>query len=189
VDPYPEAFERLRLYAVEGQEVAALLPDNDAYGFGARVKSYFHELALVATTLRDMAEHQRSGEPFTTEQMAFLNDAVKNQFEGCGGPTSYQGWYARLLFDTSDEEMDPTIADVHTDPGGNRPAKVLHVATGLPRLMVVTANTCDGARAYAGVVSSYHEVVVTGLERLTDSEWAHRAKDAEDVAWMKPILP
>jgi hypothetical protein len=39
--------------------------------------------------------------------------------------------------------MDPTIADVHTDPGGVRPAKVLHVATGLPRMMVVTANSCE----------------------------------------------
>lgn len=64
----------------------------------------------------------------------------------------------------------------------------LHVGTGLPRLMVVTANTCEGARAYAGVASSYHEVI-TGLDRLTDPDWAARAKDAEDVPWMKPVLP
>jgi hypothetical protein len=30
---------------------------------------------------------------------------------------------------------------------------------------------------------------VTGLDRLTDSEWAPKAKAAEDVPWMKPILP
>jgi hypothetical protein len=188
VDPYPQAFERLRLYALKGQEATALLPAGAAQSFSWRVKTHFQELALVATTLREMAEHQRSGEPFTAEQLAFLNDAVRSQSIGCGGPESYQGWYGRLLFDKTEEEMDPTIADVHTDPGGDRPPQVLHVATGLPRLMIVTANTCEGARAYAGVVSSYHEVI-TGLDRLTDSEWAPKAAGAEDVAWMKPILP
>jgi hypothetical protein len=188
VDPYPEAFERLRLYALKGQEISALLPANDV-SFSAPVKTYFEELAKVSTTLRDMAKSQRSGTPFNAEQMAFLNDAVKSGFGGCGGPSTYQGWYARLLFDKSDEDMDPTIADVHTDPGGDRPPAVLHVGTGLPRLMVVTANSCEGPRAYAGVVSSYHEVVVPSLERLTDTEWAKRAKDAEVPAWFKSVLP
>lgn len=91
-------------------------------------------------------------------------------------------------FGTLEPDMEPTIADVHTDPGGNRPPKVLHVATGLPRLMVVTANTCEGPRAYVGVASAYHEVV-TGLDRLTDSEWEPMARMAADVPWMKPILP
>jgi len=188
VDPYPEAFERLRKYALKGAEVAALLPVNTQNALGMRVKEYFDELASVSSTLRDMAEHERTGTPFDAAQMAFLNDAVKSQSTGCGGPQSYQGWYGRLLFDKSEEDMDPTIADVHTDPGGTRPPKVLHVATGLPRLMVVTANTCEGPRAYVGVASAYHEVV-TGLDRLTDSEWEPMAKTAEDVPWMKPILP
>ena len=42
-----------------------------------------------------------------------------------------------------------------SDWGGNRVGKVLHVGTGYARLMVVTINTCTGARAYAGPVSSY----------------------------------
>lgn len=87
--------------------------------------------------------------------------------------------------------MDPTIADVHTDPGGTRPTQVLHVGAGLPRLLVVTANTCEGPRAYAGVASAYHEVV-TGHDRLTDSVWAERVRGKDkpsDVPWMAPILP
>lgn len=188
VDPYPEAFERLRLYALKGAEVAALLPSEQDNALGARVKTYFEELASVSTTLREMARQERTGVPFDAEQMAFLNDAVKSQPTGCAGPNSYEGWYARLLFDKSDEDMDPTIADVHTDPGGNRPAKVLHVATGLPRLIVVTANTCEGPRAYVGVASAYHEVI-TGLDRLTDAKWEKMAAGAADVPWMKPILP
>ncbi|HTU63548.1 MAG TPA: DUF3160 domain-containing protein [Polyangiales bacterium] len=188
VDPYPEAFERLRLYALKGQEIAALLPPGAARSLSERIKAYFAELATVTSTLRDMAKAQRTGTPFNEAQMAFLNDAVKSSPQGCGGPSLYEGWYARLLFDKSDDEMDPTVADVHTDPGGNRPPQVLHVATGLPRLMIMTANTCEGPRAYAGVVSAYHEVV-TDLNRLTDSVWATKAKDAPFVPWFTPILP
>lgn len=188
VDPYPAAYERLRLYALKGAQIALLLPTGDKYALGTRVKTYFEELATVATTLREMSEHQRTGVPFDAEQMAFLNDAVKSHRTGCAGPDAYDGWYARLLFDRSDDSMDPTIADVHTDPGGDRPAKVLHVATGLPRMMVVTANSCEGPRAYVGVASAYHELV-TGLDRLTDSEWAPMAKTAKDVPWMRAILP
>jgi DUF971 family protein len=187
VDPYPEAFERLRLYALKGAETIALLP-SDSSGLAARVKVYFDELATVCTMLRDMAQQERSGAPFDAAQLAFLNDAVKTSGGVCGGPETYTGWYARLLFDKTDEDMEPTIADVHTDPGGNRPAKVLHVGTGLPRLLVVTANTCEGPRAYVGVASAYHEVI-TGLDRLTDSTWAPMANSAADVPWMTPILP
>jgi hypothetical protein len=187
VDPYPEAFERLRQYALKGAEVATLLPLSEQSSLGGRVKTYFDELAAVSTMLRDMAEHERTGTPFDAAQMAFLNDAVRSGGRVCGLPEKFEGWYARLLFDQSDD-MEPTVADVHTDPGGNRPAKVLHVATGLPRLMVVTANTCEGPRAYVGVASAYHEVV-TGLDRLTDSAWAPMARTAADVPWMKPILP
>jgi hypothetical protein len=188
VDPYPEAFERLRLYALKGAEVAALLPDSQEGGLGQRARTYFEELAKVSTMLREMATQERTGVPFDAEQMAFLNDAVVSMGKGCGGPEGFGGWYARLLFDKSDEDMEPTIADVHTDPGGNRPPKVLHVATGLPRLLVVTANSCEGPRAYVGIASAYHEVV-TGLDRLTDSAWAPLARKAEDVPWMRPILP
>lgn len=187
VDPYPEAFERLRLFALKGREIAALLPSDDSHSYASSIANYYDSLAEVAGTLRDMAEHERTGVPFDAAQMAFLNDAVKSAAQGCGGPQTYQGWYSRLLFDKSDEDMDPTIADVHTDPGGTRPAKVLHVATGLPRLMVVTVDGCEGPRAYAGVASAYHELI-TGLERLTDEEWAPKARDAEDVPWLKPIL-
>jgi Protein of unknown function (DUF3160) len=100
---------------------------------------------------------------------------------------SYTGWYSRLMFDGADAELKPSIADVHTDPGGDRPPQVLHVATGLPRLMVVTANTCNGPRAYAGVAFAYHELV-TELDRPDDMRWAPMSIEAADVPWMRPII-
>jgi len=189
VDPYPEAFARIAQFAAHGRELVDVLASGAAADLAPSVGAYFAELETVASRLREMAEAQRTGTPFNEEQMAFINDAVRNRVEGCGGPTVYEGWYARILFDKSDDDMDPTIADVHTHPGDMPPPAVLHVATGLPRLMVVTADTCEGPRAYAGVAYAYHEVVVDGLDRLNDEEWAGMARGAADVSWMKPILP
>jgi hypothetical protein len=146
------------------------------------------ELRAVVSMLEEMATQQRTGTPFTDAQMAFINAAVTTEYGVCGEPPKFTGWYARLLFDVSDTEMDPTIADVHTDPGGDGPPAVLHVATGLPRLMVVTTDSCTGPRAYAGLAFAYHEVV-TGLNRLTDDEWAEMAPTASDVPWMQSVLP
>lgn len=56
------------------------------------------------------------------------------------------------------------------------------------RQLVVTAHSCEGPRAYVGVASAYHELV-TGLDRLSDSDWAPMARTAKGVAWMEPILP
>jgi hypothetical protein len=186
VDPYPEAFGRLAAFAKHGEQIAGLLTDTTSGGLSASVRSYFAELGSIASILRDMAEQQKKGVPFNPAQMAFINEAVTSKVNGCAGPATYSGWYARLLFNPT-EDMDPAIADVHTDPGGDRPPQVLHVGTGLPRLMVVTAETCSGPRAYAGLAFSYHEVV-TGLDRLTDPEWAKLAAGAKDVSWMEPLL-
>jgi hypothetical protein len=90
--------------------------------------------------------------------------------------------------------MDPTITDVHTDIGGplpvNREASVLHVGTGLPQTMVVTVDSCSGPRAYAGVISTYREVLEPGLTRLTDSAWKTRVvqPNLPVVPWLAPLL-
>lgn len=188
VDPYPQAFAALVQYADHGLSLSALLSGIASSDLVARVRQYFMELRSVAAILEEMAMQERTGTPFNDMQMAFINSAVTTEFGVCGEPPTFTGWYARLLFDVSDEEMDPTIADVHTDPGGDRPPAVLHVATGLPRLMVVTTNSCTGPRAYAGLAFAYHEVV-TGLDRLTDDTWAEMAPNASDVPWMQAVLP
>jgi hypothetical protein len=188
VDPYPEAFRRIASFAKRGKGLADLLSAQASSGLIDRMRSYFNDLETIANMLGDMADQQQKGVPFSAAQMAFINDAVKSSIEGCGGPPTYTGWYVRLLFNPSDK-MDPTIADVHTDVGGaevDQP-RVLHVATGLPRLMVVTIDTCMGPRAYAGLAFAYHEVV-TDLNRLTDQEWAPKAVDAPDVPWLNSVL-
>lgn len=194
VDPYPDAFARLTLFAQKGKTLASLLgaarsqSDATVQPFVQRLNAYFGELESVSKILREMAEQELMGVPFNAAQMAFVNDAVRSQVFGCGGPATYTGWYSRLMYTKEDGEMDPTIADVHTDPGGDRPAKVLHVATGLPRLMVLTVDSCNGPRAYAGLAFAYHELVTDNLKRLNDMEWAQQVPNAADVAWMEPVL-
>ena len=140
-----------------------------------------------------MAEAQRAGTPFTVEQMEFINQVVQLEL-GCGDVISADGWYADLFFyPVRGAEFDPTIADVHTQPTdevGSPVGRVLHVATGKPRLIVTTFETCTGPRAYAGVVSSYFEDVTEQFERRTDEDWVEELyRDTPaDVWWMEDLV-
>jgi len=194
VEPNPAFFARVGDIAAKGQAVVTALGDDGSTEL-ARLKEsaggYFALLATVAANLKGMAEAQEAGTPFTSEQMTFINEAVKIQ-EVCGGATA-QGWYPRLFFAAFDAtDFHPTIADVHTAPTdevGNSVGNVLHVGTGYARLMVVTANTCDGPRAFVGLASSYFERVTENLQRLDDPTWSGMVgTGAADVPWLGGVL-
>ena len=77
------------------------------------------------------------------------------------------------------------------DESGNVVGKVLHAGTGRARFMVMTADACTGARAYAGLVSSYYEQVTTDFKRLDDAAWADRFNSITppaSVAWMSDVV-
>ncbi|MDD9941597.1 MAG: DUF3160 domain-containing protein [Myxococcales bacterium] len=192
VDPYPQFFEALVRFAKRGTDLVAGLELAQESGYLAQlIPSYFQQLASVAATLQEMAEHQRTGTPHSAEHLSFINDVVKVSGGG-SGPPSLEGWYGRLFMESDRAlEYDPIIADVHTDPGGEeRPPRVLHVATGSPRLMVVMVDSCSGPRLYAGPVFSYHETAPEGLDRITDEEWKARV-DAEaqpSPPWLSPVI-
>jgi hypothetical protein len=111
--------------------------------------------------------------PFTAEQMAFVNDTVTTD-SICGGEIA-NGWYSRLYYSNARAtEVDPVVADVHTQPtdeGGAEVGRILHVGVGLPRQMVVTVQTCTGPRAYIGLASRYHERITQNWERMNDDSW------------------
>jgi len=191
VEPSPELFARLGAYAAKGKEVASsLFPAGST--LAASVVQHFDQLASVSAMLKEMAEYQAQGTPFTAAHMAFVNETVKIQ-TFCGG-ASASGWYPKLFFNTSPTEFSPTIADVHTQPtdeGGNPVGKVLHVGTGYARLMVLTANTCSGPRAYVGPVSSYYEEITQNFQRLDDATWEQHfttGSQPADVPWMSNLI-
>lgn len=193
VDPYPEFYTRLTQYADLGLSLANDLGADLGYD-EELVTGYFENLKTSMTTLGEMAQNQRDGVQFSEAQMAFINNAVRVEdvVAGCTTVEMPDGWLAQLyLVREKSIEFDPTIADVHTQPAdaaGNIVGHVLHVATGYPRLMVTTVDTCQGPRAYVGVSFAYHEKVTSDFERLTDEVWATQIEGAEDVPWLAPIL-
>jgi hypothetical protein len=191
VEPSPAFFAALETFAQKGAALADTLVAGSTSQAAMNVKTYFLHLADVSRILHEMAENQRTGMPHTAEDLAFINEIVKVQ-RVCGGDYG-QGWYPKLFFSGNSTESDPTIADVHTEPtdeAGNPVGNVLHVATGLPRLMVVTIDTCTGPRAYAGVASAYHEKVTTDFQRLNDQDWAAEIAQTPpaDVPWIEDLV-
>lgn len=193
VEPYPAFFHALTTMAEHGKVMVEGLGLSGNDWLVQQIQGYFGRLSEITERLAAMAEHERTGTPFTQEQMDFINQAVAVQL-GCGDPSGAEGWYAELFFDPlSSVEWDPTIADVHTQPTdefGNTVGRVLHVGTGSARLMVVTADTCVGPRAYVGLASSYFEQITENYERLDDETWAADIMQTTppDVPWMTDLV-
>jgi hypothetical protein len=192
VDPYPEAWAALERFAKAGQELSNGLLAMTAPDLRASTSEYFASLEQTVRTLREMASAEIDGTPFSPAQMAFIQSTVAT--DGVCGSTAVTGWYGTLHIDPERSgEYDPVIADVHTQPtdeGGSPVGHVLHVGVGRPRLMVVTANTCNGPRAYAGLVSAYFEHITDNFERLTDPEWQDRldTHPPAEVPWMTDLV-
>lgn len=188
VDPYPRFYEAIAQWGRQGQGALALWPLKEL----DRVRTYLGDLAGVAEMLRDVAEAQRAQQALTAPQLAFLNQIVTYS-QGCTSIKRVAGWYSKLYLDHGELEFAPTIADVHTQPTdefGNKVGRVLHVATGWPRLLVVTVPTCQGVRAYVGLGSSYFEKVTKDFHRLDDQEWAEQIKtcNAADPPWLTDLI-
>ena len=191
VEPNPAFFDAVAAFANKGLAAAAAL-NLSASTLLTGIPDYFTRLAAAATTLKGMADAQAAGTPFTDDQMTFINQTVSIQ-NFCGGATA-SGWYPQLFYDPDlATDSHPTIADVHTAPTdefGNDVGWVLHVGTGYARMMVVTANTCDGPKAYVGLASSYFEDLTTGLKRLDDPTWSSTLTSSPpaDVPWMTDLI-
>ncbi len=197
VDPYPAFFERMTDLAVVGLRLADQVEkvkrvesspeDASDYSLANRMRSYFVNLEEMSTALGEMARLERQGQPLREDHVEFLNRAVSASYI-CGGFVT-DGWYADLFFDRdTSTEFKPTIADVHTDPNG--PTRVLHVATGAPRLMYVTVDSAGSRTTFVGPVSSYYEKVEVGLRRWTDETWKRALLDSPppQPSWMKGIV-
>lgn len=192
VDPYPQAWAALEAFARKGQDLNDGLLALGLPTLLPREENYFTKLEAAMRTLREMASAEIAGTPFTAEQMAFIQTTIRRQTI-CGSK-AVTGWYGDLYFNPERAgEDDPVIADVHTQPTdeqGTPVGRILHVGVGRPRLMVVTANTCTGPRAYAGLVSSYFEYITSDYRRLADKDWSTMVNNHEprDVPWMAPVL-
>ena len=190
VEPYPEFYAALAAYAHDAKAKLADVPFEDTWQRD-RVDSYFDGFAGTMDRLEALARKELAGERFAPDDTEFLEDVI-HMDPGCGDP-GYSGWYAALFWGGADlhKEFKPTIADVHTDandtgicgePCANSP-QILHVGTGHVNLMVFTADSCEGPRAYVGPVTSYYESAPARvLDRMTDSEWKGKLEGAQPPA-------
>ena len=188
VDPYPELWAALGRYAAKGMQILAGLPVLAQ----SEAAAHFTTLGTVAARLQDMATRQIAGQAFTADQLAWVNTVVETKSVSvvCTSVRRPSGWYVDLFLTAEEAAVyAPTIADVHTDPDS---ARVLHVGTAGPRLMVVTAETCSGPRAYAGLASAYSETITGNFQRLQDSDWEQMlmptASPPADVRWMTDLV-
>ncbi|MFT7626155.1 MAG: hypothetical protein ACI9WU_005350 [Myxococcota bacterium] len=185
VEPYPEVYANLGKVAGRIAETLGKMPFENQWT-ADRVATWASDFGATMQHLESMAHKELAEEPFDPVELDLIATWLKHPDEGvCGGP-SFTGLYPRLFFNEMHaEELDPTVADVHTNPnsdGPMAPQRVLHVGTGAVNLMVLTRNSCEGSRAYAGPVSSYYEIEELGMDRLTDSEWAERLQQVEAPA-------
>jgi hypothetical protein len=196
VEPYPEFFAALGRYASAGVQVTDVVKAWGVEALATQIQGYFQALSNAAAMLQQMALSQRNGQPFTAAQMEFINNAVniESRIEGCVPVEVPNGWYADLFYDRRKSiEEDLTIADVHTQPadeGGGIVGRVLHVGTAYPRLSVITANTCQGTRAYVGLSFAYHERITKDFVRLNDQEWTAsvKATPPPSPTWLSPLM-
>lgn len=193
VDPYPQFWSKLRLYAEHGRELVSGLAVQSAVL--DRASAYLSHFADTVSIFERMAEHQLTGMPHSAEDLAFVNNAVRISGGGSGPPT-IEGWYHQLLFNPGEfGDVDNVIADVHTDVGGEIPVlrgpSVLHVGTAYPRLMVTAIDTCEGPRVYAGPVFSFKQHLADGLTRLNEEEWQEMLGETPappDPEWLSPVV-
>ncbi len=192
VEPAPEAFLRMADLAAGFEELAGdLAPSSEE--LATDVVTWARNTRQTVLLLADMADRQRTGQLPTQAQLDFLEHAVRTS-PGCVRIGEAEGWYPDLFFvEESSYEDGAVVVDVHTQPTdelGALVGRVLHVGTGLPRLMAVTFETCQGPRLYLGLVSSYHEMITSDFERLNDQD--HRnlvhAAPPPDVPWMRDLV-
>ena len=190
VDPYPEFFERLSEYARRGLAMTETFGDAEKQA-AYSAAFHFSTLADVAARLGAIAKDQREGLGISTDDLSWLNGMI-----GIGygyGEEEWNGWYADLFVDRNNaQEFDPVITDVHTQPTdteGTVVGNVLHVGTGVPQLIIVTVDIgADRPRAFVGYVSSFHEHITTGFERLTDEEWKGTVNSHPAPSWFANLI-
>jgi hypothetical protein len=185
VEPSVAFRDGLLQYATTGSQRLLALPASVATSPWVQSGlTHFSNLQADVTMLRAMAVQQTTGADLTSDQLAFINQAV-TLMHICGGGVSANGWYPQLIAATFPVAYKPTIADVFMDPNSGT---LLEVGTGDVNPMVVAVETCMGPRAFAGLSLSYYETSASNFKPLTDNDWLGMLASAARPDWLAPVL-
>lgn len=195
VEPYPEFYSRM-------VDISITIRDLIGAEFNPNTKisrtfiSVFQEFAFINWQLAVISVKELQNVPLAEDDIVFIRTIYRKLGGMCEPPP---GWLPSLLMRAYIQERDQDtriIADVATDSGWvlpNMPPRVLHVATGFVRTVIVAAEDQNGNLTfYAGPVYSFYEFPLEGHQRLTDGEWKEmlNSKDGPlDPFWTETFHP
>ncbi|MFC1718992.1 DUF3160 domain-containing protein [Candidatus Poribacteria bacterium] len=161
IEPYSEFYQELVEFYEATQKAYHSLGIRD-YDW------YFTSSMETLQTLHEMVRKEIACEPFTDDEVSFLQRTIKQpQGNGYGTP-SPSGWYAELCFLMElSTDWKPCVADVHTDPNAG---SVLEVAVGDVELIIIVADNEDDKVTYVGPVFTYYEFTHPLNDRMTDEQ-------------------
>ena len=181
VAPYPNFYEGIKYFADESVRLfeAADYSSDDKWQYGLlkemqkRQTLFFKNMSTTLGQLKELAEKELEGMPFTEEERQFIKKTIDARGWG-SGPPRYDGWYCDLFYNRGNSggmlasKWDPTISDVHTD---TNTSKVLEVGVGNVNFCVIAIDNEDDKAVYVGPIYSYYEFRQDAENRLTDEEW------------------
>lgn len=190
VEPFPHLYEGVARFArAMGATLESMSEEISSYADGG-LDGMIETLIHIDTTCRHLAlmsKKELDGISLSTVERSLIDNwiTMRDLDVVCAVERHYNGIYPRLMYDANlNVESDPdyVIADIHTQPtdeAGAMVGRVLHIGTGQVNLGIfITTDPADGCMTtYAGPVSSYHQYITNGFERLTDQEWSEMSGD------------
>jgi hypothetical protein len=173
VEPYPETFARIRLFA---EEAAQRIDAADYTAAGSNFREikkrqveFLKQMAQTLGQLEGLARKELAAERFTEEETQWIKKVIDARGGG-SGPPRYSGWYCNLFYGRGQPcaEWDPTVVDVHTDPTTQT---VLEEGVGNCTFLVAAIDNEDDRMIYVGPAYAYYEFSQPAASRLTDLEW------------------
>lgn len=184
VEPYPEFYAQIHLFAVEAarriEAANFVLAGGDISRIKKRSLEFLGGMADVGDRLERLARKELAGQPFTDEEQEWIKSViVKEGRAGCASPP-YDGWYRSLFYRgvIRCAEWSPTIVDVHTDPNGESP-ETLEAGVGDCNFLVAAIDNDGDRMIYVGPAYSYYEFTQPAEERLTDEAWGKMLESGE----------
>jgi hypothetical protein len=182
VEPYPELYARIKLFADEtARRLGAAdfsLAGRDYSPGQQRTLESLRKMSELVGRLETLARKELAAEPFTEDETAWVKEVI-SRGGGCG-PTVYSGWYSDLFLGGAQRcsFWEPTIVDLHTNPNGDVP-ETLEAGVGDCNFLVVAIDNEGDRMIYVGPTYSYYEFLQPAEDRLTDEAWGKRLEAGE----------
>ncbi|MBN1415583.1 MAG: DUF3160 domain-containing protein [Bacteroidales bacterium] len=185
VEPYPEFYERLQLFAQHASVFFEQVFDGASLSSKDYIIEYYSRYADIMGYLKSIAQKELDGTPVNEEEIAFLKTMI-NSFMASGPCVT--GWFNDLFF-SPDLGMNPDfiVADIHTQPtdqAGFIVGHVYHVGNGyINNGVFIAPNPLNPGQlmAFAGPVSSFHYEVTRDFYRFTDQEWDEKFMSGDSI--------